>query len=280
LYAYAVGHGFTPATPILNTPAVFPGATKDKPWQPENFSKTYSSEVSLREALVHSENIPAARVINRLGPAPVADFAAKLGISSPLSAYLSLALGTSAVTLLELTGAYSVFPRLGNYIKPYGVNRIVDSTGRVLWQAKPVCKIVMPAADAAIVTDMLQAVIQEGTGQAAKGLPCPVAGKTGTTDSCKDALFVGYSKKIAAGIWTGTDNYSTLGKMETGARAALPIWRAFMAEAMTQTGCEDFEVPEGLLRVRFDPGTGAKVPDESPGVSALFKKEQAPGRTY
>ncbi len=280
LYAYAIGHGFTPASPILNTPAVFPGATKDKVWQPENFSKTYSSEVTLREALVHSLNIPAARTINRLGPAPVAEFAVKLGISSPLSAYLSLALGTSEVTLLELTGAYSVFPRLGKYIKPYGVNRIVDSKGKILWQVKPASKIVMPASEAAMMTDMLQAVIQEGTGREAREITCPVAGKTGTTDNCKDAFFVGYSRKIAAGVWTGTDNYSTLGKQETGARAALPAWKAFMQEAVSQTGCEDFEIPEDLVRFRFDPVTGAKVPDEAPGVSALFKKDQAAGRTY
>jgi len=279
LYAYAVGNGFTPATPILNTPAVFPGATRDRPWEPENFSKKYSSEVTLREALVHSENIPAARVINRLGPASVADFAARLGIASPLSPYLSLALGTSEVTLLEMTGVYSVFPRLGKNIKPYGVNRIVDDKGRLLWQAKPAPEIVMPAADAAIMTDMLQAVITDGTGRSAKGLPCPLAGKTGTTDNCRDALFVGYSQKIAAGVWTGTDNYSTLGKHETGARAALPIWKSFMAEAIMKAGCDDFEIPEDLVRVRFDPVTGAGVQDEEQGVSALFKKEQVPGRT-
>jgi penicillin-binding protein 1A len=276
LYAYAVGHGFTPATPILNTPAVFPGATKGEVWKPENFSKKYSSEVTLREALVHSQNIPAARVMNRLGPASVAEFAAKLGITSPLPAYLSLALGASEITLLELTSAYAVFSRMGNLIKPYGVNRIVNSKGRVLWQAKPVSEIVMPAADAAIMTDMLQAVIQEGTGRSAKDLPCPVAGKTGTTDSCKDALFIGYSKKMAVGVWTGTDNYFTLGRDETGAMAALPIWKSFMAEAIAQNGCEVFEIPEGVSRVWFDPETGARLPNGA-GVSALLKKEQEQG---
>ena len=280
LYAYAIGHGFTPATPILNTPAVFPGAIKGEPWEPENFSREYSSEVTLREALVHSLNLPAARVISRLGPASVADFAARLGISSPLSPYLSLALGTSETTLLEMTAAYSVFPRLGNQIKPYGVNRIVDSNGRILWQARPVSKNVIPAAEAAIMTDMLRAVIQEGTGRGAKDIPCPVAGKTGTTDNCKDALFIGYSQKIAVGVWTGTDNYSTLGTHETGARAALPIWKAFMAEAIGRTGCVDFDMPDGLIRIRFDPVTGAVVPDDRPGVSALFIKEAMVGTGY
>ncbi|MEW6076982.1 MAG: penicillin-binding protein 1A [Thermodesulfobacteriota bacterium] len=272
LYAYAVGHGFTPLTPILNTPAVFPGATKDLFWKPENFSKKYSGEVTLREALVHSQNIPAARVMNRLGPAPVVDFAAKMGISSPLAPYLSLALGASEITLLEMTSAYAVFPRMGSLIKPYGVNRIVDSKGRLLWQAKPVSERVMPAEDAAIMTDMLQAVIQEGTGRSARDIPCPLAGKTGTTDSCKDALFIGYSKNIATGVWTGTDNYLTLGRDETGAMAALPIWKSFMTEAVALTGCEVFETPEGLTRVWFDPDTGERLPVGA-GVSALIKKE-------
>ncbi len=281
LYAYAISHGFSPATPILNTPAVFPGAIKNEPWEPENFSKTYSSEVTLREALVHSLNLPAARVINRLGPASVADFATNLGVSSPLSPYLSLALGTSETTLLEMTAAYSVFPRLGNFIKPYGVNRVVDSNGRILWQARPVSKNVLSAADAAVMTDLLRAVIQEGTGRRARDLPCPVAGKTGTTDNCKDALFIGYSQEIAVGVWTGTDNYSTLGKHETGAMAALPIWKAFMGEAIRQVGCEGFDIPEGLIRVRFDPVTGAAVSDEASGVSSLVRQDHASGNiTY
>ncbi len=278
LYADALGKGFTPATPILNTPAVFPGATPDQPWEPENFSKAYTSELTLREALVHSENLPAARVINRLGPASVADFAARLGIASPLAPYLSLALGTSEVTLLELTGAYAVFPRLGNYIKPYGVTRVVDHNGRILWQARPVPQIVMPAADADIMTDLLQSVIQDGTGRTAKDLPCPVAGKTGTTDNCKDALFIGYSQKIAAGVWTGTDNYSTLGKHETGARAALPIWKEFMRKALTEAGCEAFNIPDGLVRGRFDPVSGAAVSGKDAGVSALFRAKDVPGQ--
>lgn len=280
LYAYAVGHGFTPATPVLNTPAVFPGATTDRPWEPKNFSKTYSSEVTVRQALVHSLNLPAARVISRLGPASVADFAAGLGISSPLSPYLSLALGTSETTLMEITGAYSVFPRLGRSVKPYGVTRILDDGGRVLWQARPAPKQVLPATDAAVMTDMLRAVIREGTGRRAKDLPCPVAGKTGTTDNCKDALFIGFSQKTVAGVWTGTDNYSTLGKHETGAIAALPIWKEFMRRAMERYGCEDFALPDGLVRVRFDPVTGAPVSRGRPGVSGLFKKGQAPGDIF
>ncbi len=280
LYACAIHQGFTQAATLLNTPVVFPGATRDKPWKPQNFSEDYSSEMTLRKALVHSKNIPSARLMNQLGPSSVAAFAADLGISSPLSPYLSLALGSSGMSLLELTGAYSVFPRLGKHIKPYGVTRIVDHQGRLLWQGKPASKIVLPAAEAAIVTDMLQGVIQNGTGRRARSLRCPLAGKTGTTDNCKDALFVGYSRKIAAGVWTGTDDYTTLGRRETGARAALPIWMDFMEKTFGTKPCRDFDLPEGVLRIKIDPVTGKRVFENEDGVYALFRKERVSALSY
>ncbi|MDY6903463.1 MAG: PBP1A family penicillin-binding protein [Thermodesulfobacteriota bacterium] len=276
VYACALSHGYTQATTILNTPVVYPGARRGETWEPRNFSKTYTSEMTLREALVHSKNIPAARVINKLGPASVARFAAELGITSPLAPYLSLALGTSEVTLMETTGAYAVFPRMGKYIKPYGITRVLDRNGRILWQAKPGEKIVMPAADAAIITDMLEGVINNGTGRRANDIACPIAGKTGTTDSFKDALFIGFSRKIAAGVWTGTDDYTTLGKWETGASAALPIWKQFMQTAHKTVPCLAFDVPDGVVRVRIDPITGKRQKYADAGVAALFKKGTEP----
>ncbi|MFO8048369.1 MAG: penicillin-binding protein 1A [Desulfosudaceae bacterium] len=281
LYACALGQGFTQATTVLNTPVVFPGPGRGKTWQPRNFSKTYSGEMTLRQALAFSKNIPAVRIINKLGPASVADFAAGLGLTSPLSPVLSLALGTSEVTLLELTSAYAVFPRLGRHVKPYGVSRVLDRDGRVIWQARPHSRIVMPAANAAIITDMLQAVIEEGTGRGASDILCPLAGKTGTTDHYRDALFVGYSRKIATGVWTGTDNYSTLGKSETGARAALPIWKEFMKNAVGKKGCPPFSRPDNVVPVKIDAATGQRVPAaDNKGVYALFKKGTEPAVPY
>jgi len=270
LYACALDHGFTQATTVLNTPAVFPGAKKGETWQPENFSEDYSSEMTVRDALVHSKNIPAVRVIHQLGPASVAGFATKLGISSPLSPYLSLALGTSEVTLMELTAAYAVFPRLGKRIQPYGVTRVIDAHNRVLWQAAPLSQIVMPAQNAAIVTDMLRGVVLDGTGRAARNLPCPVAGKTGTTDTYKDALFVGFSQDIAAGVWVGTDRHTTLGAGETGAQAALPIWKQFMEKTFDSRPCQGFDVPDGMIRVRVNPMTGKRADVNEDGQTMLF----------
>jgi len=277
LYACALSHGFTQATTVLNTPVTFPGPRRGTWWTPENFSKDYSGEMTLRRALVHSENIPAVRVINKIGPASVARFAARLGITSPMSPYLSLALGTSGVSLIELTGAYAVFPRHGIFIKPYGVSRIVDRHNRLLWQARPVLSIALSPEDAAIMTDMLQGVIRSGTGRAAQGLPCPVAGKTGTTDQFRDALFIGFSRDVAAGVWAGTDDYTTLGPGETGARAALPIWRRFMKKVLDNKPCKGFDIPEGMVREAVDPVTGKPKSRERGGVLMLFKKGTQPG---
>lgn len=276
LYACAMDHGFTPATTVLNTPAVFPGARKGEVWRPENFSKEYSSEITVWSAVVHSENIPAVRVMHHLGPAAVAAFASRLGISSPLAPYLPMALGASEVSLTELTSAYAVFPRLGKRIEPYGVTRVTDSHDRLIWQATPSSRMVMPAPDAAILTDMLRGVIFEGTGRAAGDLKCPVAGKTGTTDTYMDALFVGFSQDIAAGVWTGTDRHTTLGNGETGARAALPIWKAFMEKTFESRPCRGFDMPDGLTRVRVDPLTGKQVLPDEAGKTMLFKTGTEP----
>ncbi|MFZ5563652.1 MAG: penicillin-binding protein 1A [Thermodesulfobacteriota bacterium] len=276
LYACALDHGFTPATTVLNTPAAFPGARKGDVWKPENFSKTYSSETTVWSAVVHSENLPAVRIMQQLGPAPVTAFAARLGIASPLAPYLPLALGASDVSLLEITGAYAVFPRQGKLIQPYGVIRATDSRNREIWRVSPSSRMVMPAQDTAILTSMLRSVILEGTGRAAADLACPVAGKTGTTDAFRDALFVGFSRDIAAGVWTGTDDHTTLGSGETGARAALPIWKSFMEKALELRACRDFDVPDGMVWVRVDPATGKRVGPDEEGRAMLFKAGTEP----
>ena len=212
-----------------------------------------------------------------LGPASVVRFGYTLGITSPLASNLSLALGSSEVTLLELTAAYSVFANKGQWIKPYGILEIEDHRGRVLWQVKPQKKVAMSQTGAAIITDMLTGVIKEGTGTKATVLKRSVAGKTGTTDEYKDALFIGFSPSIAAGVWVGRDLHNTLGDKETGARAALPIWIGFMSKALAQRTFEYFDIPDGVVRVPINPVTGAPVDSEAPNaVMALFKMGSEP----
>jgi penicillin-binding protein 1A len=137
----------------------------------------------------------------------------------------------------------------------------------------------MSREGAAIMTDMLKGVIQEGTGKKARGFNRPIAGKTGTTNEYKDALFVGFSPSIATGVWVGQDVFITIGKNETGARAALPIWIEFMTQALDSKPFQYFDMPDDMVRVRMDPSTGLLVSDDSPrSVTALFKKGTEPKR--
>ncbi|WP_319408271.1 penicillin-binding protein 1A [uncultured Desulfosarcina sp.] len=271
IYALAIAHGFTQASLVLDAPVVFKGGNNNEDWQPENFSKRYQGEMTLRQALALSQNIPAVRLVERLGPSAVVQFAHKLGIDSPLSPDLSIALGTATTTLLELTSAFAVFPNGGNHIPPFGVTEILDRNHAPLWRASPVIRSVMTETEAAIMVDMLQGVVEEGTGKQARQLNMPVAGKTGTTNDFKDALFVGFSPAVAAGVWVGMDDSSPLGNKETGARAALPVWIDFMAATRPASTALYFDIPDHMKKVLMDPVTGRAASDSDAGaVKALF----------
>jgi len=274
VFALAVERGFPQNKMLLDAPVAFRGAGPGKEWRPGNFSGKYKGEMTMRNALALSQNIPAVRLIEKIGPDSVATFAHQLGIDSPLSPNLTLVLGSSGVTLTELTSAYAVFPNRGQYVEPFGIVEVMDRSGRILWRAKPKKQIVMSRAGAAIVTNMLEAVVKEGTGRKARVLDRPVAGKTGTTNDFRDALFVGFSPSIATGVWLGLDNYQTLGRRETGGMAALPIWIDFMREALSDMPLEYFDIPDDVISARMERDTGVVLPrGSSRGVVAFFKKE-------
>jgi penicillin-binding protein 1A len=277
VFAYAVEQGFAQNKLILDAPVAFKGTDKDNDWHPQNFSKSFLGEITLRKALTISQNIPAVRLIEMLGANSVAHFAHRLGIESNLEPYLSLALGTSEVTLINLTTAYAVFPRGGKWIKPFGIMEVSDHRNRIIWRAKPQKKLVMSREGAAIVTNMLEGVVKEGTGRKARILRGPVAGKTGTTNNYKDALFVGFSPAIAAGVWVGLDPGGTLGERETGAKAALPIWIQFMKNAPATESSPYFDLPDNVVKVHMNPQTGMLATDGSKNaVDALFIKGTEP----
>ena len=277
VYAYAVEQGFTQDKMILDAPVVYKGADKGRDWHPENFSQRYLGEITLRRALAISQNIPAVRLIEMLGPLSVAQFAHRLGIESNLAPDLSLALGTSEVSLINLTAAYAVFPRQGKWVEPFGVMEVVDHRGRIIWRAKPPKRLVMSRAGAAIITNMLQGVVSEGTGHQAMTLKATVAGKTGTTNNYKDALFVGFSPTVATGVWVGQDSGGTLGEKESGAKAALPIWIQFMQTVLASGSPQQFDLPDNVTRVPMDPQTGLRATQGSKKtVLALFKKGTEP----
>ncbi len=277
VFAYAIERGFPQSMTILDAPVVFPGSKKGTHWQPENFSKKYKGEISLRKALSFSENIPAVRLIEKLGPSSVVQFAHTCGIDSYLYPYLSLALGTSEMTLLELTSTYSVFPNMGKHVKPFGVTEVKDYNGKIVFRAKPEIKIVMSRAGASVMTNMLEGVIRKGTGRKARVIGRPIAGKTGTTNDCKDALFIGFSPAIVTGVWVGQDNFYTLGHKETGARAALPIWIQYMKQALATRPYNYFDIPDDIVQIKIDSESGIPVSENNAnGVIAYFKKGTEP----
>jgi penicillin-binding protein 1A len=183
------------------------------------------------------------------------------------------------VTLIDLTSAYAVFPNQGKRIKPYGVMEVRDRKGKLIWRIRPNKSTPISREGAAIITNMLQGVVQEGTGRKARIIKHPIAGKTGTTDGFKDALFIGFSPSIATGVWVGQDISMTLGKGETGAKAALPIWIAYMTEALAKRPYTYFDIPDDVVRLYMDPLTGKLDHKSSPNtVAALFKKGTENGR--
>ncbi|MCF8070300.1 MAG: PBP1A family penicillin-binding protein [Desulfobacterales bacterium] len=277
IYAQAIERGFSQNKTILDGPVIYKNQNNNKDWEPENFSKDFKGEMTLRKALALSKNIPAVKLIEMLGPSSTVTFAHKLGITSTLSPNLSLALGTSEVNLLELTAVYSTFPNLGKHITPYGIIEVVDRSGRVIWRIKPEQKVAMSPGGAAVITDMLQGVILHGTGKKAKVLNRPVGGKTGTTNFFRDALFVGFSPAIATGVWVGNDDFTTLGEFETGGKAALPIWIEFMKQTLKNKPYQTFDLPDTVISAPIDLSSGLRTSiEEHNSVEALFIKGNEP----
>ena len=271
VYATALGLGYSQRNTLMDAPLRY-SQGKNKYWQVNNFSRNHSGQMTLRKALALSKNTPVVRLLDQIGPQAVIDFAQKAGISSPLKPYLSLALGTSEVSLLELTSAYLPFANKGIQVTPSCIIRILDVDGRIIFQNSINRQSIMSRQDAAIMADMLKAVIFEGTGKKATHIKKDIAGKTGTTDNYKDAYFIGLSPEIALGVWVGNDDASSLGPYETGAKAALPIWIDYMKSFLDDRPFQYFDIPDGTKLVYIHPDTGKIIPESnSSGVRALIK---------
>ncbi|MDY0164374.1 PBP1A family penicillin-binding protein [Desulfobotulus sp.] len=253
IFALAIEKGMEQDQLTSDTPVIF-RQSHGRIWSPRNFSRNFLGEISLRKALALSRNIPPIRLTEEMGAEAVVHFAHALGFQSPLAPNLSLALGTSEVSLGELTQAYAVFPAGGIRHLPWRIERVEDAGGALLHTSPRASKAVMSPEAAAIMTDMLQAVIQEGTGRTAASPDRALAGKTGTTDSFRDGLFVGFSPTMVLGVWTGCDDNTPLGPMETGARTALPIWKEIMHQAGPASRPEYFPLPPGTEKRTLDTG--------------------------
>ncbi len=229
VYAAALEQGFTPQSVIDDRPLRLPGAGRGKVWTPHNFDRKFHGPMTLAEALVRSNNIVTIKLLQAVGVQQVIGLARRMGISSPLPADLSLALGSAGVSLLELTNAYTVFADHGRYRPPVFIEKIYDRDGRLLEENQPRPLQVLAPAAAEAIGRLLARVVSEGTGRlAGKGISGPVAGKTGTTDANVDAWFIGYTPGLAAGVWVGFDRPHSMGRGATGGRIAAPLWRDFI----------------------------------------------------
>ena len=267
IYATAIDQGLTPATLILDAPVVYEEEDPGKTWKPENYEKRFFGPITLREALRHSRNAATVRLLEQTGVHRVITFSRSLGIRSPLSPDLSLALGSSGVTLQELTATYGVFANQGLALEPYTISMVKDQADHVLEHHVFEPRQVVSKETAYLITHMMMDVIQNGTGRRARSIGRPLAGKTGTTNNYRDAWFVGYAPNLVTGVWVGFDSVGTLGKVESGAHAALPIWKDFMTETLKHLPVMTFLVPEGVQFVEVDQETGTLVDVPSTGTT-------------
>jgi penicillin-binding protein 1A len=271
LYTAAIDNGYTPVDKILNQPVVInnPDGTR---WDPENFTKDFGGLTTLREALRHSINLVAARLIIEIGPPVVVDYAHRMGISTRLRPFPTLALGSSEVIPLELVSSYGVFANQGVWVEPISITRIEDRYGNVIYQPKTHQKEVLSRATSYILTNMLEDVINRGTGASARWkyqFTKPAAGKTGTTDNYTDAWFIGFTPLITAGVWVGLDDPQLkLGNGQTGAHAALPFWAEFMKTVYDtlNLAAQDFKQPPEVVNLQICEESGKLATNFCPKV--------------
>lgn len=247
VYTAAIDNGWTPVDTLLDTPKVYPMEDGEL-WRPQNYDHEYKGTITIREALRASRNVATVKLCDAVGPKRVVWYARQMGITTPLEPYLSIAMGTSDVKLIDIVRAYAVFPNLGVKVEPIAVKKIVDRDGKIIEEAKTNKTEVLSPATAYVMTSLLQTVVDHGTGYPARlyGFDRPAGGKTGTTNDYSDAWFVGFTPDLCCGVQIGYDDYSTpIGENMTGARAALPIWAQYMMFALDGTKVKDFEIPNG-----------------------------------
>ena len=242
VYTLALEEGMTPEDLVEDAPISFPG--RGGTWSPRNYDGKFEGLIPLRRAFARSRNIPAVRLANRFGIEEVLRFARRFGISSPgLAPYLPVALGAAEVTLLEMTSAYSAYGNDGVRVTPRYLRKVTDYEGATQEEQLIEVSDVVSRETARTMVALLQSVVKEGTARRARVLNRAVAGKTGTTNDYTDAWFIGLTPSLTCGVWVGFDQKRSLGRGETGGRAALPIWIEFIRQATRQKAAEEFPPP-------------------------------------
>jgi penicillin-binding protein 1A len=285
IYAAALDKGFTPASIVVDEPLSYTFRLPDgtlKEWTPQNYGREFDGPTTVRKALAKSNNIVTIRILEEIGVGYAADYAHQLGIQSPLDENLSLALGATAVTPIELATAYASLVNGGIRITPTYITKVRDRHGKILESIDPADfpagpqagqrlverarTRVISAETAYLVTSLMESVVQDGTGGRAKALGRPVAGKTGTTNDLRDAWFVGSVPQLLALAWVGYDQERSLGRLETGGHAALPAWLSFMQEAVKELPVASFPVPDSIEFHPIDRDSGKAVSEHAPGA--------------
>ena len=284
IYALALENGYTPSTLILDAPLVLEQGYDLKMWKPENYGKKFYGPSTLRMGLEKSRNLMTVRIAQDLGLKKIVNFSKQLGIYDNPSELLSISLGSAETTLLKLTSAYSSFVNGGKLVKPIMIDRIQDSEGNTIFNnekrkcancdqisflSKNYPKIedeflqIFTPQTAYQMTSILEGTVQNGTGRKLKDLNLDLAGKTGTTNGNTDTWFIGFTSKLAIGVYVGSDNPTSLGKHETGAKTALPIFKSFVKNAVKKEDARPFKVADDILMRVIDPVTGKKALTES-----------------
>lgn len=273
IYSAALEKGFSPATMIADSPISFDaGQTGGQAWEPKNYDGKYEGPMSMRRGLTKSKNMVSIRILHRIGAKYGQEYTTRFGFDADKNPpYLTLALGSGAVTPLQVAGAYAVFANGGYKVSPYIIFKVTDSTGRILSHAEPDKagyeeNRVIDVRNAFLMDSMMKDVIKFGTATRALALKRPdIAGKTGTTNDSIDAWFAGYHPKIVGVAWIGFDQPKNLGNKETGGGLALPIWISYMQKALKDVPIEERPLPIGILQVNNDyyyeenpPGTGVR----------------------
>ncbi len=280
VYALALENGYTPSTLILDAPLVLEQGSDLKMWKPENYGKKFYGPSTLRMGLEKSRNLMTVRIAKDLGLKKLVNFSKQLGIYDNPSELLSISLGSAETTLLKLTSAYCSFVNGGKLIKPIMIDRIQDSEGNTIFNnEKRKCincdqisslsnkypnienkfpQIFSPET-AYQMTSILEGAVQRGTGRKLKNLNLDIAGKTGTTNKNTDTWFIGFTSKLVVGVYVGSDNPTSLGRYETGAKTALPIFKSFMKNAIKKKEARPFKVADNILMMVIDPLTGQKA---------------------
>jgi penicillin-binding protein 1A len=245
--------GWNATTTIVDAPISFPNPWNGTVWSPHNYDERYLGPIPLRKAVEQSRNVPAVKTLQAMGVQTGIEYAKKLGLSGDLPPYLPIALGAGEATLLEMTAAYGSFANQGLRMKPMMILRITDREGNVIEENHPEATDAIRADTAYLLTYLLRGVVERGTAVRAKALKRPIAGKTGTTNDFTDAWFIGYEPMMACGVWVGFDEKKdSLGKGETGGKAALPIWMDFWKVATKDLPIEEPTIPGNIVFVPVD----------------------------